>query len=77
MFLCFFLLIAIGLDCVELYFQVCEPRDLNRYSTTEFYPKCIYNALDYAALQSMGEFSCVQWMSFFGLTWDLIHSLNL
>lgn len=63
--------------CVELYFQVCEPRDLTRYSTTEFYPKCIYNALDYAALQSMEEFNCVHWVSFFELTWDLIHSLNL
>lgn len=63
--------------CVELYFQVCEPRYLTRYSTAEFYPKCIYNALDYAALQSMGEFNCVHWVSFFELTWDLIHSLNL
>lgn len=64
--------------CIGLYFQVCELRDLNRYSTTDFYPKCIYNALDAAALpNSMGEFNCVQWVSFFGLTWDLIHSLNL
>lgn len=63
--------------CVELYFQVCEPRDLKRYSATEFHPKCIYNASDYAALQSMGEFNCAHWASFFGLTWDLLHSLNL